>query len=84
MDPAVLSLGAAADLATVAEAASSPGVAADLAIVDAVVVLSVDVVVLLPADVEEEARGAAEAKGGPKQRNRKLETMRTCRCPLRN
>lgn len=48
-----------------AEAASSPGVAADLATVDAVVVLSVDVAVLLPADVEEEVREAVEAMGGP-------------------
>lgn len=67
MDLAILSLGAAADLAIEAEAALSPGVAADLATVDAVVVLSVDVAVLLPADAEEEVRGVVEARGGPEK-----------------
>lgn len=65
VDLVILSLGAAVDLAMEAEAASSPGVAADLATVDAVVVLSVDVAAPLPADVEEEVREAVEAMGGP-------------------
>jgi hypothetical protein len=63
VDEAVLSPGDAADLEPVAGAVSSPGAAADFPPVDAVVLCLVDVVALLAADVEEEARGAAEKRG---------------------